>query len=138
MMLIGTSLGGCLKSIAKGEVSEDDVLLIITRTDCKTIDNLFKVVETYYNGGNGFAMMPTNYDYTDLDLNELQELALKLWEGGKLHQPRSYGYGTHFIHPDMSRDNLWLEVSPIGLNTNPIVVEAYEKYKMLDVLTRNE
>jgi hypothetical protein len=36
----------------------------------------------------------------------------------------------------MSRTALWMEVSPIGLNQNPAVVEAYEKYKMLDNLTK--
>jgi len=31
---------------------------------------------------------------------------------------------------------LWLEVVPTNSNTTPVVVEAYEKYKMLDSLTR--
>ena len=37
MMYIGTSLGGCLLSIMGGEVSEDDVMFIVTRTLSPTI-----------------------------------------------------------------------------------------------------
>lgn len=136
MMLIGTSLGGCLKSIMVGQVSEDDVLLIIARTDCPEVSNLFSVIEKYYNNGNKYAGMPTNYDYSGLNLEDLKDLGLRLWERGKIHQPRRFGHYGSFIHPDM--DTLWLEVNPIGVNKNKIVVDAYEKYKMLDALTKDE
>ena len=138
MMLFGTSLGGCLKSILTGQVSEDDVVLIITRTNCETIYDLLRVVESYFNDGNRFATHATNYDYTGLDLDKLKNLAQRLWENGKIHQPRQFGHGNSFIHSDMSRENLWLELNPIRVNKNKIVVEAYEKYKMLDALTKDE
>lgn len=138
MMLIGTSLGGCLKSIMVGEVSEDDVLLIITRTDCPEVSSLLSVIEKYYNGGNKYAGMPTNYDYSGFDLDNLKELGLRLWESGKIHQPRQFGHGGHFIHPDLDRECLWLEVNPIGVNKNKMVIDAYEKYKILDALTKDE
>ena len=37
-MYIGNSLGGCLQSILRGEVPEDQVLMIITRTKCETYE----------------------------------------------------------------------------------------------------
>jgi len=136
MMYIGTSLGGCLKSIMLGEVSEDDVLLIITRTDCPTLEQLMTVVERYHSDGNSYATINDNYNYKGIALTELCDLAHRLWEDGKLHQPRTYGHHGGFIHPDMSRSSLWLEVNPIGLNKTPAVIDAYEKYKVLDTLTK--
>lgn len=55
MMLVGTSLGGCLRSLALGEVDKDDVLVIITRTSCKDVDSIIRVVEEYHSAGNVFA-----------------------------------------------------------------------------------
>lgn len=137
MMLIGTSLGGCLKSILAGEVSEADVLLIITRTQVNDLESILKLAERYYREGNIYATMASNYDFDEsTDLESVKALAARLYLGGKIHQPRLYEHGTGFIHPEMSRAALWMEVSPIGLNTNPAVIEAYEKYKILDSLTR--
>ena len=52
-MLIGTSLGQCLKDILSGEVSESDVILIITRTMAPDADKIFPVIEDYYYGVGG-------------------------------------------------------------------------------------
>jgi hypothetical protein len=138
MMLIGTSLGGCLKSILAGEVSEDDVLIIITRTDCKDLEGLLTIAERYYREGNSYARRPSNYsfDSENTTLEDVKALAARLYLQGKIHQPRNYGHDTGFIHGSMSRMSLWMEVSPIGLNDNPAVIEAYEKYKVLDNLTK--
>lgn len=137
MMLIGTSFGGCLNSILSGEVSEDDVLIIITRTHCKDLESVINVAKKYYREGNHFATISTNYDFTkNVDEQEVEALAARLYLAGKIHQPRAFGHDTGFIHPDMSHAALWMEVSPIGINDNPSVVEAYEKYKILDKLTR--
>lgn len=137
-MLIGTSLGGCLKSILVGEVSEDDVLLIITRTQAKDLEAIVKIAERYYVEGNPFARVASNYNFDepDVDLEKVKALVARLYLSGKIHQPRVYEHGPGFIHPEMSRSELWLEVSPVGINKNPAVIQAYEKYKMLDALTK--
>ena len=44
MMYIGTSLGRCLRDILMDEVSEQDVLLIITRTQTKDYDSFLGVL----------------------------------------------------------------------------------------------
>lgn len=134
MMLIGTSLGGCLKSILAGEVSEADVLCIISRTKCKDLVGLMHVVEEYHGTGNPFANKIANYDFTDIDLDELKMLAQRLYESGKIHQPRLYNHDSGFIHPELTRDQLWLDIAPYR-NDNPAVINAYNHYKMLVTLT---
>jgi hypothetical protein len=137
MMLIGTSLGGCLKSILAGEVSEADVLCIISRTMCRDLDGLMHVVEEYHGAGNPFANKIANYDFTDIDLDELKMLAQRLFENGKIHQPRLYNNDSGFIHPELSRNQIWLEIAPY-CSDNPAVVNAYNHYKMLSELTKDE
>ena len=137
MMYVGTSFGGCLKSILKGEVSENDVLVIITRTEAKDLEGLLKIAERYYFEGNNYATLPSNYTFTEgINLENVKSLTARLYLAGKIHQPRINGHHTGFIHPDMSRAALWIEVSPVGINDHPSVVEAYEKYRVLDALTK--
>lgn len=136
-MYVGTSLGGCIKSILTGEVSEEDVLVIITRTEAKDLEGLLNIVQRYYFEGNTYAKRPSNYSFTDnINLEDVKSLTARLYLAGKIHQPRINGHHTGFIHPDMSRAALWMEVSPVGLNDNPAVIEAYEKYKILNNLTK--
>lgn len=139
MMYIGTSFGGCLRSILLDEVSIDDVLVIITKTKAETLKKLYEVTEKYYYFGNPYSAHAEKYQFNDipLSLEKIQIVVENLWVRGKIHQPRLYGYGdTNLLQILNNTDALWIEVSPIGLNTNPIVIEAYEKYRMWDKLTR--
>lgn len=137
MMLIGTSFGGCLKSILAGEVSEDDVLLIIARTNVKDVESIAMLAERYHRDGNIYASVTKNYEFDQTtDVNDVKALAVRLYLAGKIHQPRQFTDTGGFLHPEISYASLWLEVNPIGLNKNPIVIEAYEKYKVLDSLTK--
>jgi hypothetical protein len=136
MMYVGTSLGKCLRSILMGEVSEQDVLLIITRTRSIDIEKFLWVVKQYYEEGNYTAQDAQAYDIAVKPWNEIEELATQLYESGKIHQPRNFSrLGSQFIHPGLSRDT-WIEVSPKSRNTTPAVVQAYEQYKLLDSLTQ--
>ena len=136
MIYIGTSLGRCLRSIAEGEVSLDDVLLIITRTDCPTYENYIGVVRAYIQRGNIYAKKPTDYDLSDKDSKWIIEIASTLWREGKIHQPRTFGVEKRFVHDEIDHDTLWLQVVPTIQNSTPAVVEAYEKYRVLDQLTK--
>ena len=136
MMYIGTSLGRCLRSLLMDEVSEADVLLIITRTKAKDLEQFLFVVKEYYEGSNYSSRHPEEYDLAVKPWNEVEELATQLYHGGKIHQPRNFAVlGGQFIHPDLSND-VWIEVSPKSRNTTPAVVQAYEHYKTLDALTK--
>ena len=135
-MHIGTSLGRCLRSILLGEVSEDDVLLIITRTKTPDLEGFIEVVKQYYDEGNYTSRDPSSYDLSVKPWEEVEALATLLYTSGKIHQPRNFvSLGDRFIHHGLSND-IWIEVSPKNRNTTPVVVEAYEKYKMLDALTK--
>jgi len=136
MMYIGTSLGRCLRSILMDEVSEDDVLLLITRTQTKDYEAFLTIVKQYYEEGNWSSHRPEEYDLAVKPWNEVEELASRLYKSGKIHQPRNFALlGSQFIHPDLSND-VWVEVSPKNRNTTPAVVQAYEQYRLLDSLTK--
>jgi hypothetical protein len=136
MMHIGTSLGRCLRSILLGEVSEDDVLLIITRTMTSDLEQFISVVKQYYDEGNYTSRNPSDYNLSIKPWEEVEALATRMYTGGKIHQPRNFvSLGNQFIHPDLHSD-IWVDVSPKNRNSSPAVVEAYEKYKMLDALTK--
>ena len=136
MMYIGTSLGRCLRSLLMDEVSEDDVLLLITRTQTKDYEAFLTIVKQYYEEGNWSSHRPEEYDLAVKPWNEVEELASRLYKSGKIHQPRNFALlGSQFIHPDLS-DDVWVEVSPKNRNTTPAVVQAYEQYKLLDSLTK--
>ena len=138
MKYIGLSLGGCLRSIMAGEVPEDDVMFIVTRTNAPKFDDYIKVVETYHAQGNPYAMNSNRYELGDYDLADVTDLAVRLWNTGRIHQPRVVigdGYGS-YRHPVGYGDGLWMEVVPSNQNSTPAVIDAYEKYKLLDSLTK--
>lgn len=136
-MYIGTSLGGCLLSLMNSEVSEDDVMVIITRTACPDYEKFINVVRAYHAQGNPYARNPERYELDDYSIEDLVELADRLWFSGKIHQPRNYvSMGMGYEHTFRNGDQLWFQVVPTIENSTPAVVDAYEKYKMLDVLTK--
>lgn len=136
MWYIGTSLGKCLKSILSGEVKEKDVLLIVAATTASTYEQYMQVVDIYYKRGNYYSKNPEMYKVSGFTEAEYKSLADRLWREGKIHQP--HNFPEHWGSTNMIRDQVWLQVVPTNQNTTPAVVEAYEKYKMLDILTKDE
>ena len=139
MMYIGTSLGGCLLSLMAGEVSEDKVMFIVTRTNCPTFESFIAVVRLYHADGNPYSRNPAQYGLGDYSLDDLIVLASKLYYSGRIHQPRVFANEAghnEYTHPTKYGHGLWMEVAPTNQNTTPSVVEAYEKYRMLDALTK--
>lgn len=131
MMLVGTSLGGCLRSLAKNEVSIEDVLVIITRTDCRDIQDLIGVIETYYQYGNRNVREHSYYDLADCDLEQVKQIATELYYNGKIHQPRLYNGFGGFVHIELSRKEIWIPLAPSPKTDDQRIVDAYEKYKIL-------
>lgn len=134
MMYIGTSFGGCLRSILAGEVSEHQVLTIIAGTMCPSLSDLLSVAESYHTKGNPYASRMSkqykNYELKEYSIENVLELVERLYTQGKIHQPRlAYNYqGNPNFTPIQS---LWLEVAPVYDGNNHAVVDAYNKYKML-------
>ena len=143
MMYIGTSLGSCLLSLLAGEVSEDKVMFIVTRTFCPNYDAFIQVVQQYHAEGNPNARNPAQYGLGDYDLTKVKNLATRLYYSGRIHQPRVFddegrkaGHSYPYNHPAKLGQGLWMQVVPTNDNSTPAVVEAWEKYKMLDNLTK--
>jgi hypothetical protein len=143
MMYIGTSLGGCLLSLMANEVSEDEVMFIVTRTLCPDYRTFMQVVEQYYAEGNPHARNPAQYSLGDYDFTKVKNLATRLYFSGRIHQPRVFddegrraGHSYPYNHPARLGQGLWMQVVPTNDNSNSAVVDAYEKYKVLDALTK--
>ena len=97
------------------------------------------VVKAYHAQGNPFARNPARYSLGDYRLDDAVDLASRLYYSGRIHQPRTFnskGVDPHYVHPAKLGHGLWMQVVPTIDNTTPAVVEAYEKYKMLDTLTK--
>ena len=143
MMYIGTSLGGCLKSLMANEVSEDEVMFIVTRTLCPNYETFIQVVEQYYEDGTPITRTTHSYALREYELIKVKELATRLYYSGRIHQPRVFdnegrkdGHHYQYNHPARLGNGLWMQVVPTNDNSTPSVVDAYEKYKMLDNLTK--
>jgi len=135
MIMIGTSFGRCMASILNGEVSERDVLFIVTGTMCPDKKEFLEVAETYFSNGKGSVFRPERAEYNvdRITREEYMSLASHLYDAGKIHQPRNFAYGHGLAS---SYHQTWLQVVPTNENTTPAVLDAWEKYKMLDNLTK--
>lgn len=131
MMLVGTSLGGCLRSLALREVRKEDVLVIIARTSARDITELLGIVEQYHKDGNKGVTKQSNYDMSDIDLELLKDIAQELYYHGKIHQPQLYNGYAGFVHVEMSRNQLWIPLAPSPKTDDQRVVDAYQKYEII-------
>ena len=142
-MYIGTSLGQCLTSLMANEVSEDEVMFIVTRTLCPTYETFIQVVEQYYAEGTPVSRSTSSYALSEYDFSTVKDLATRLYYSGRIHQPRVFdhegrraGHSYPYNHPARLGHGVWMQVVPTNDNTTPAVVDAYEKYKVLDALTK--
>jgi len=109
---------------------------LITRTDFDPrIDEQWTSIWQGYGGGQnlGGGWSTPEWDgYTDEA--RFREVSIELWESGKLHQPRKFGF-----HPPRRRE-IWLEtVLPDSeLETRPAVKEAWDQFQMLAGLTNTK
>ena len=134
-MKIGLSYSRCVRDIVDGTVDIRDVLVLITRTDFDPrVDEQWTSIWQGYGGGQTFGNPFSNpewMDYTAEDEARFREVSIELWESGKLHQPRKFGF-----HPPRRRE-IWLEtVLPDSeLETRPSVKAAWDNFQMLAGLT---
>jgi len=127
-MKIGLSYSRCVRDIVQGRVDIDDVLVLISRTDFDPHDD-----EQWSGIWNGYryGLNPEWWDCGDRDEDHYRQVSRDLWDSGRLHQPRKFGYKPrrHSYH--------WLEaVLPSEeLDANPTVKDAWEKFQMVAGLT---
>ena len=121
MRYIGTSLGRCLRSMLLGEVSEDQVFLIVTATRALTVEGFLEVIKQYHNERYG------EYDISQWEYEEVEELALRLWNNGKIHQPRNFNANPFF----RTGDKLWIEIFPPHLLQEPAAKDLWDKLTVI-------
>jgi len=131
-MLIGTSLGKCVKDILDGKVKEEDVFFIASNTRCPDLTRLMDVIETYH--GDPSYVHGGAYDMKAHSLEDTKALAQRLYENGQLHQPRcfmkNWTGSAHYLQ------NTWYEIVPTPSTHNQSVLDAYGQYRMLADLAK--
>jgi hypothetical protein len=135
-MKIGLSFSRCVRDIVDGVVDINDVLVIIARTDFDPHNALqWSNIWSGYGGGDG---VPRNSwsraewsQYTSEDESRVRDVAIELWESGRLHQPRKFG-----AHP-ARRPEIWLEAVLIDsdLDKNPAAKKAWNNFQTVASLT---
>lgn len=124
-MKIGFSLGRCVRDIVNGKVEFDDVLVIISRTNIKTVETLQQVIREY-------RLEPTYLG--GLDEDRCQEVAKKIWDAARLHQPRVRGASTKYI----PEDYVWMDVVPTSTELPEHISDAWKTYRTMLVLGGNK
>ena len=121
-MKVGLSFHQCARDIMAGVVHESDVLVIVTRTDFdphndRQWDQLYRGYTTAW-APLGFAE------------SEWWDLTTRLYDTGRLHQPRQYGKQYPYM-PTM--DYHWMELLPMPdqMQRNPAVQQAWEQFRMV-------
>ena len=126
-MKIGLSYSRCIRDIVDGEVSIDDVLVIIARTDFNPHeDEQWADIWSGYRMRQGWSN-PEWFDYPEEDEAKFRAITIELYDTGKMHQPRQYGGSP------IRRQEIWLEaVLPSSeLETNPMAKKAWEQFQIV-------
>ena len=124
-MKVGLSLSRCMRDVYEGRVEENDVLVIVARTDVDPHN------ESHWNSlwqGYLYGGM-SNPEWAGLEDHEegMRQLLINLYEDGKLHQPRQFGaYPARMPY-------YWLECSVPDneLLDKPAVKKAWDNYKVI-------
>ena len=117
-MKIGFSFGRCLRDIVTGEVDYDDVVVLVTRTCMDSAEDVGGVVNEY---------LGLRHYLWGLDSDACHLTAIKLWNDGKIHQPRRYG--QHYA--SRPEGLIWMDLFPsVTKDVNPMVQDAWDNYRM--------
>ena len=125
-MKVGLSFSRCLRDIIEGKVDYDDVLVIVSRTilDPYNDNHWNSIWEGYTTGGYSHPEWKDHKDKND----EFRKLAVRLYDCGKLHQPRQFKLGNPVRLP-----YYWLDlVVPVDdLEELPAVKAIWEQYQIV-------
>ena len=117
-MKIGFSYGRFIRDIVKGDVDINDVVVIVsgTKTDRSRLDSL--VDDYLYRDDYLFG----------LDRERCHDIAVQLWESGKIHQPRDFGRHRGKIMEEC----VWADLFPSGdTEQDPMVQAAWQEYRAM-------
>jgi len=133
-MKIGLSYSRCVRDIVDGVVDIDDVLVIIARTDFDPrVDEQWNSIWVGYHNRYGLSN-PEWANYPEEDQDRFRDVSIELWETGKLHQPRQFGFQPS------RRPEIWLEtVLPDSEMLNrPAVKDAWDQFQTIAGLTNTK
>ena len=128
-MKIGTSLGKCVKSLLDGTVDYDDVLFIVSNTMGPDEERLRDIMSEYWYGGR----RPAEYDLSAYTEQEVQDMAVRLFNDGKLFQPRMFiksGWGNAHRLQDT-----WYDIMP-SIGSSEAAKNAWDAYVMMSKLSQ--
>ena len=126
-MKVGLSLSRCMRDIFNGTVDEQDVLVIIARTDFDPHnDNHWTNIWDGYTLGG--LSNPEWADFVD-DYDDFRRMAIRLYDSGKIHQPRQFK-----AHPPRM-PYYWLDCVVSPEEHNPAQQKAWDNYKMITGLS---
>ncbi len=129
-MKIGLSYSRCVLDIVEGRVDMEDVLVIIARTDFDPRDDQqWADIWAGYRGHHGTAIGRSRREWglSGHTEQEFRDVSIQLWETGRLHQPRKFGWNPG------RRPEYWLEavLPPSELDRNPAARDAWDRFQVI-------
>ena len=126
-MKVGLSFSRCLRDIYTGVVEENDVLIIIARTDMDphNDDHWNNIWDGYTLGG---LSNPEWADFKD-EYVAFRRMAIELYEDGKIHQPRQFK-----AHPPRM-PYYWLDTFVPEKEHTPAQQKAWDNYQLITGLS---
>lgn len=128
-MKIGTSLGKCVKSLLDGDVDYDSVLFIVSNTNGPDEARLRDIMTEYWYG---YTNNP-DYDMSGYTKEQVQDMAIRLFNDGKLFQPRMFiksGWGNAHGLKDT-----WYDIMPT-VGSSEAAKHAWDSYVMMSKLSQ--
>ena len=136
-MKVGLSFSRCLRDIVEGRVDYVDILVIIARTnfDPHDDDQWQQIWDGYRYGGLSEAEWADAEDDTGVTNPEeiYRNVAIQLYNNGKLHQPRQF----REAHPPRM-PYYWLDCSVPAEERSPAAQKAWEHYQIISGLSKKQ
>lgn len=112
-----------MRDVYTGKVDEEDVLVIVARTDFDPHnDNHWDAIWDGYTLGG--LSNPEWADFVD-DYDDFRRMAVRLYDRGKIHQPRQFK-----AHPPRM-PYYWLECVVPQDEMNPAQQKAWDNYLLI-------
>ena len=123
-MKIGFSFGRCIRDIADGKISLDDVAFIISATDISDREQIRAVILEY----------STSRQYLKgIDHDLAMQIAYDIWDTSRLIQPRRQGLPRH----RQPAGTVWVDMFPTVLSDNTAVKNAWTAYRTMINMVEN-
>lgn len=122
-MKLGLSFSRCVLDIVEERVDIADVMLIVSRTDFDPRDDeQWQSIWLGYTAGHGWSKREWSHYYDSPYGAKFRNVALELYNTGKLHQPRQFGARPYRL------PYFWLDViiPPEDLANNAALKSAWD------------